>query len=86
MTPGMDGNAMPKSSKPSPKRLSFTQSVPAVPNAFAPVAMAYTAHMMRMKSGRPRIRFVTTRSIFSEMLMRAAAFFTHSSMMCAITA
>ena len=30
-TMGMLGHAMPKKSKPSPKRLSFTQSVPAVP-------------------------------------------------------
>ena len=64
---------MPKSSKPSPKRLSFTQSVPAVPKASAPVAMLYTAHMMRMKMGRPRMRFVTIRSIFSEVDMRAPA-------------
>ena len=42
--------------------------------------------MMRMKMGRPKIRFVTMRSIFSEVDMRAGAFFTQASMMCAITA
>ena len=44
-----------------------------------------TQNMMTTKIGRPKIRLVTTRSIFSEVLILAGALVRHSSMMWAIT-